>query len=170
MTLTPSVEEADAAPAVPDPVVLNVALAVLVPVFSLALEAILEAALDPVLDSVFVAAEAPCVDVDADADPVCVLVVPSNAKALVLYWLVALTYPGQVVLPITVTVVGWLAPSFNASTPVSQLQFSSPGQQYQSSPFASVHFSKGILVLLFSAKHQPGHCWLSHVRSVQVPR
>jgi hypothetical protein len=77
------VEPADAAPSVPDRVVPNVVFAVLVPVL--------------------VTVEAPWVNVDIE--PVCV-VVPSNANALVLNWLAVLTYPGQLVLPITITVVG----------------------------------------------------------------
>ena len=57
---------------------------------------------------------------------------------------VVLEKPGQLVLPITVTVLGWLSPSLTANLPVSQSQLGSPGQQYQSC--SELHFARGIEV------------------------
>lgn len=55
-----------------------------------------------------------------------------------------LVIPGQLVLPITVTVLGWLSPNFTANLPVSQSQFGSLGQQYQSC--SVLHFARGMEV------------------------
>jgi hypothetical protein len=65
--------------------------------------------------------------------PLAVLVVvPSFTSTETLNAELVATNPGHDVLPITVTVVGSDAPSFIAFLPVSQEQFASPGQQYQS--------------------------------------
>lgn len=63
--------------------------------------------------------------------PSVLVVVPSVTRGLL--WVngvVVDVMPGQLVLPITVTVEGWVSPNFTAFLPVSQEQSLSPGQQY----------------------------------------
>lgn len=85
-------------------------------------------------------------DVEAAVDaPVFWLVLE---KADVEKRLVEACIPDQVVLPITVTVVGCDAPNLTASLPEEQSQSGSPGQQYQSSPSDVLHLARGIDVLL----------------------
>ena len=57
---------------------------------------------------------------------------------------VVLVMPGQLVLPITVTVLGCASPNFTANFPVWQSQVGSPGQQYQSC--SVLHFARGMEV------------------------
>lgn len=58
------------------------------------------------------------------------VVVPSVTSGLAVNGEVVLVIPGQLVLPITVMVDGCSPPNLTAFFPVSQLQLSSPGQQY----------------------------------------
>ena len=72
------------------------------------------------------------------------VVVPSVFNGCSVKGAEVLVIPGQLVLPITVTVLGWLSPNFTANLPVSQSQFGSPGQQYQSC--SVLHFPRGMEV------------------------
>jgi hypothetical protein len=90
-----------------------------------------------VCDAAAAVSELDVVDVDVDAvlEPLLVsgpadslVLVPSVTNGLL--WVngvVVDVMPGQLVLPITVTVDGWLSPSLTAFLPVSQLHVLSPG-------------------------------------------
>ena len=99
------------------------------------------------------------------------VLVPSETKGLL--WVngvVVEVIPGQLVLPMTVMVEGWLSPSLTAFFPVLQLQLESPGQQYferlavyeegyrsksLTQSCAVLHFAKGIDVFASEI-----HAWL----------
>jgi len=140
-------------------------------------EAACPAAVPVALPSALLEPLVPVVVADVDIEEITEVVAAVDAPVLELVFtnpdvekvLVDDCIPGHDVLPMTVTVVGCDAPSLTVSFPDSQSQLASPGQQYQSSPSEVVHLANGIDVLLFSAKHHPGHCWESHVLSVQVP-
>lgn len=74
------------------------------------------------------------------------VLVPSDTSGLAVNAVVdpVRVSPSQVVLPITVTVLGCVSPSLTANLPVSQLQSGSPGQQYQS--WSVSHLARGMEV------------------------
>jgi hypothetical protein len=111
----------------------------LLPTESAPLPLALTAAGDPVSDALGVTLSPRRVSVCV-AVSVATVVTPFNGCSVKPAVVGAL--PGQVVLPITVTVVGCSAPSMTAKLPLSQLHLSSPGQQYQS--FSPGHLTRGM--------------------------
>jgi hypothetical protein len=83
--------------------------------------------------------------------PVSTVVVPAVTRGLAVKADEVDWIPGQLVLPMTVTVEGCASPSLTAFLPVVQSQLESPGQQYQS--WLLSHLASGIEVFESGEKY-----------------